>query len=125
LFMAAPDSLHYCLMIIVRNKITGFILGKNFLAMCLYPFLLVNRGVDIGSMPHSLNHEKIHARQQLEMLVIFFYLWYAVEYLLKLLSCRSFRKAYLALSHEQEAYAHQQDPGYLSVRKPYSWWKYL
>ncbi len=112
-------------MIIIRNKITGFILGKNFLAMCLYPFLLVRKEFDIVSLPQSLNHEKIHARQQIEMLWIFFFVWYFLEYLVRLVSCHSSRQAYLNLSHEREAYAHQHNQDYITVRKPYAWLKYL
>jgi hypothetical protein len=65
------------------------------------------------------NHETIHFRQQLEMLVIFFYIWYVVEFLIKLFIYGS--KAYRNLLHEKEAYENDEDNSYLSRRKPYAW----
>ncbi len=112
-------------MIIVQNKFTSFILGKNYSAMCLSPFLFVNRGYDIKEQPETLNHEKIHARQQVEMLWIFFFLWYIAEYLVRLLKYHSHHLAYRNLAHEREAYANSGNDGYLPERKPYSWIRYL
>lgn len=112
-------------MIIIQNNITSFILGKHYAAMCLHPFLLVNKAFDIVNFPETLNHERIHARQQIEMLWVFFFLWYVTEYLVRLLICRSHRKAYLSLSHEREAYHHAGDPGYLLTRRPFAWFTYL
>lgn len=112
-------------MIIIRNKWTSLLLGKSYLAMCLHPFLLVRLGYDIRTMPQSLNHEQIHARQQMEMLWVLFFLWYTAEYLVRLTLTLSHGKAYRSISFEQEAYHHQGDPDYLTFRKRFSWFKYL
>jgi hypothetical protein len=72
----------------------------------------------------TLNHEKIHWKQQLEMLVIPFYLWYIIELLLRRIN-KSHYESYMSLAFEREAYNHQHDLSYLSKRKPYSWFKYL
>ncbi len=112
-------------MIIVRNTLSSFILGKHYAAMCLHPFLLVNREFDIARFPETLNHERIHARQQIEMLWIFFFLWYLTEYLVRLLMYRSHHQAYMNLSHEREAYLHAGDPGYLKKRRPFAWFACL
>ena len=37
---------------------------------------------------HELNHEFIHTRQQLEMGFVLFFLWYGVEFLVRLVQCR-------------------------------------
>ena len=50
-------------------------LGVN--GMALWPFILVQRG---NPSARLLNHERIHHRQQLEMLLLPFYVWYVLEY---------------------------------------------
>lgn len=112
-------------MIIVQNRLSSFLLGRTYAAMCFLPFLFVNRGIDIREIPESLNHERIHARQQIEMVWLFFFIWYCAEYLVRLLIYRSHRMAYLNLSHEREAYDNASDPDYLIHRRPYAWVKYL
>lgn len=71
----------------------------------------------------TLNHEMIHARQQVEMAWIFFFAWYAIEFLIKLVIHRDFFKAYLSVSFEREAYRNDRNPLYLTLRKPFSWIK--
>lgn len=70
-------------------------------------------------------HESIHTKQMIEMLFIFFYLWYGIEYLI----LRFFHKyqncTYHDVSFEEEAYDHQNDRKYLTTRKHYAWFKYL
>jgi hypothetical protein len=112
-------------MIIVQNKISSFLLGKNYSAMCLSPFILVNRNIDVKNNPELVNHEKIHAHQQLEMLWLFFFLWYLLEYLIRLIACRSHDKAYRNLAHEKEAYQNSNNLEYLKSRKFYAWIKFL
>ena len=48
-----------------------------------------------------LNHEKIHTEQMKELLYIFFYLIYCVEYLIKFICCFNFHKAYHNVSFEK------------------------
>jgi hypothetical protein len=112
-------------MIIIQNKFSSFLLGKNYLAMCIAPFLFVAQGSDIRKLSETLNHEKIHASQQLEMLWIPFFLWYSIEYLVRLLIYRNHHQAYMNLSHEREAYSNAGNLNYLKTRKRYSWIKYL
>lgn len=72
-----------------------------------------------------LQHERIHLRQQAEMLVLPFYIWYFSEYLIRRLQHGSWQEAYMAISFEREAYAHECDEGYLERRKLWSWWGWL
>ena len=73
------------------------------------------------------NHEgNIHWPQQLEMLLIFFYIWYLVEWGIKLiirLFYKSNQSAYRAISFEREAYENDDNLEY--KRKPYAWLKYI
>ena len=68
-------------------------------------------------------HEAIHARQQSEMLGLFF-LWYAAEYLVRRMFA-DHRDAYRGISLEAEAYANDGDAGYLDRREPFAWEAYL
>jgi hypothetical protein len=70
-----------------------------------------------------VNHEKIHWQQQLEMLIIFFYLWYLIEWIVRLFTNPG--HAYESLSFEREANANEYNQEYLKNRKHYSWLKYM
>lgn len=69
------------------------------------------------------NHEKIHWQQQMEMLIIFFYLWYFFEWIYRLFT--NFKSAYKSISFEKEAYTNDKNYEYLENRKRFSWIKYL
>lgn len=73
----------------------------------------------------DINHETIHTKQIQELLYIFFYLWYVIEYLVKLIIYRNTKLAYKNISFEREAYQNQSDLDYLSNRKYYSWFSYI
>lgn len=100
------------------------ILVKKFYysAIAIWPFVIIRE--DDYSI-QLLNHECVHLEQQKEMLFVFAYLWYIVEYLIKLAYYRNRRKAYRAISFEREAIAAEQIIGYLGYRKRYTWLKFL
>ena len=72
----------------------------------------------------DINHEKIHTAQMKEMLYVFFYIWYVIEWLIRLLIYWDSWKAYKTISFEQEAYDNQSNLSYLNNRKHYSWLNY-
>ena len=72
-----------------------------------------------------INHERIHTAQQRELLFIPFYIWYLIEWLIRLIQYRNWNKAYLNISFEREAYTHGHNLSYLKNRKLYSFLKYL
>lgn len=74
---------------------------------------------------YIVNHERIHTRQEKELLFIPFYLLYVSEWLFRLLQYRNRKQAYLNISFEREAYARGNDLEYLRRRKPYAWLRYL
>lgn len=74
---------------------------------------------------YLLNHERIHLRQQIEMLVIPFYLWYGIEFLLRLMAFKNIDVAYRNICFEREAYANERDLEYLKKRKTWSFLNYL
>ena len=107
----------FALMIIVRNKYIPF---PHFAAINLCGVLFCHHDVYLSQ--RLINHERIHTAQILEMGVIFFYLWYLGEWMVKLCSRGN---AYFRISFEREAYRHEGDMDYLKHRKHYAWWKYM
>lgn len=94
-----------------------------FIALTIFPYIVTKKTVDLS--PSLLQHEKIHLEQQKELLIVFAYIIYALDFLGKLIYYRSVSKAYYNVSFEREAYLNQDDLDYLSTRKPYSFLKYL
>ena len=93
-------------------------------AMAIYPFILIQK-VSYKNEVVLVNHEKIHHRQQLELLIVPFYLLYLLHYLYNLLKYRKHQLAYLNIVFEKEAYAQQQNLAYLNTRRMFSWIKHL
>lgn len=92
--------------------------------IALFPFIFIRNPEDKKNNV-LINHEKIHLRQQVEMLVVFFYLFYVVEYYYWLAKLKNADQAYLRISFEREAYANERNPDYLSERPFWSFRKYL
>ena len=105
---------------IIKNKI---IPPRGFTYVNLFGVLFTRRDKKISDK--TLNHEMIHTEQMKEMLYIFFYLWYVVEWFIRLLMLRDSHKAYRAISFEREAYANQENLAYREGRKRYSWLSYI
>ncbi len=74
---------------------------------------------------YLINHEKIHLRQQIELLIIPFYIIYGLEFLVRLFQYRSWKSAYLNISFEREAYINEKDLNYLKSRPFWSFIKYF
>lgn len=103
-----------CQLLLKNTKISG---------ITLFPFILLKRTEDVQN-EILINHEKIHLRQQAELLVIFFYMWYVLEYYFLLFRLKDSFLAYKSISFEREAYAMEHDLNYLETRKLWSFWKY-
>ena len=101
---------------IVRNNYIPF---KGFKAMNLFGYLFCRKDAVIGST--TINHESIHTAQMKEMLYVFFYLWYGIEWLIKWAMYRNSKKAYRSILFEKEAYKHEDNMKYLEYRKHYAW----
>lgn len=101
---------------IIYNNFLPF---KGFLAMNLFGFLFARKGSYIDAV--TINHEEIHTKQMKELLYVFFYLLYAIEWLVKVFIYLDVHKAYRNISFEREAYNNEKDMYYLINRKPFSW----
>lgn len=102
---------------IVYSSIIPF---RGFKAINLFGVLFVRKGCKMSDT--DLNHEAIHTAQMKEMGYIFFYLWYLIEWVVRL-----FKKgnAYHNISFEKEAYENQYWLIYPQIRQSYSWLDYL
>ena len=92
----------------------------------LWPFVILREIYD--STPpwrrraaRIINHESIHIKQQEEMLVLPFYIWYVTEWFIKLFIYGS--QAYYNISFEREAFDNDDNLSYLNGRKHYAWIK--
>ncbi len=92
--------------------------------MAIWPFIFV-KDKDIQFDKTLINHEKIHFRQQVEMLWVFFFFWYMTEFLIRLMQHKKWDKAYRSISFEKEAYTFEKDENYLKNRKFWSFRRFL
>lgn len=93
-------------------------------AMAIYPFMLFKSKVQINNT-RIIRHEMIHFRQQIELLVIPFYVLYLFNFLLNLLIYRHWDMAYRNICFEREAYAMESRQEYLNQRRTFAWVNYL
>jgi hypothetical protein len=103
---------------VIYNKIIPF---KGFSAMAFVWWIFARQELT----ERVIRHEEIHIRQQKEMIVIFFLLWYGIEWLLRLIQYRNRMTAYKNISFERETYDNMSNIGYLNTRNAYSFIKYI
>lgn len=131
--------------IIIYNNLIPL---KGYTAITLWPLIFARKsGKPLKT--HEENHEKIHLRQQLEVLVAsaavlavviwiadwswwwlltaaaVYYAGYGIDYAVRRILYRSHGKAYCNIAAEQEAYLNQYDRTYLRQRRPFAWIKYI
>lgn len=92
---------------------------KGFAAITIFPFIFCKERI------RTFRDENNHLKQQIELLIVFFYLWYGIEWLVRLIQYKDSHEAYRNISFEREAYNNEYDDEYLGVRKPYEWIHYL
>lgn len=106
---------------IIVNK---YLIGRHFVGIALWPFIVINNSF-LKKDTVFINHEKIHIRQQAELLVAPFYIFYLTEYIIRVIKYRNSQRAYRNISFEREAYCNEENLNYLKTRKPWSFIKYL
>lgn len=105
---------------IIYNNIIPF---KGYVAINIFGIIFARKEYKPISKI-TINHEKIHTEQMKELGFIFFYIWYGIEYLIKLIKYKNHDRAYYLISFEREAYVHDDEEDYLSKRKHYNWFKF-
>ena len=104
--------------------VAKYLIPKGYRGLTIFPFVLVKYGFDKVNET-LLNHEKIHLRQQLEMLILPFFVWYFFEYLIRLIQYKKTDLAYRNISFEREAYANESNLSYLENRSFFQFLKYV
>lgn len=121
---------------------------KDYTAVTLWPVIFARKSAK-PLKAYEENHEKIHLRQQMEVLVAaaavlaaviwiadwswwwmlaslaVYYAGYGIDYAVRRILYRSHLEAYRNIAAEQEAYLNQHDRAYLRQRRPFTWVKYL
>jgi hypothetical protein len=108
-------------MILIVSK---YLIPKGYRGLTLFPFVFLKCQNDKEDKV-LLNHERIHLRQQLELLILPFFIWYGMEFLIRLLIHRNKYLAYKSISFEKEAYANEKDLNYLKQRSFWDFLKYM
>ncbi len=98
-----------------------YLTPRGFRGLTFYPFVFM-ADKDDKLNETFINHERIHIRQQIELLILPFFIWYLTEYLVRLIQYRNRKIAYYNISFEREAYANEKDLNYLKKR---SFWDFL
>ncbi len=101
-----------------------YLFHPNFTALAVWPFIFLKHK-DLKNDKLLLNHEKIHLKQQIEMLWLLFFVWYFVEFAVKLIIYKKLMTTYRNLSFEREAYENELNLNYISKRKFWNFLKYI
>ena len=124
-----------------------FIPAKGYISILIL-FWMVTREEYRNKLPWFAEiHEGIHLQQLIEMMLpgvgifmlmlkegcgwwsvlslFLFYVWYVAEFAVKFLLTMSWRKAYMSISLEQEAYSYHLEKNYLERRPAFCWIKYI
>jgi len=89
-------------------------------AITLCPFIICRDKSDVV----MLNHESIHVKQQLELLVIPFFLIYVINWVYNLIKFKGDTDlAYRELFFEKEAYDNEDNMEYLKTRPKWSYFR--
>lgn len=93
-------------------------------AMALYPFIFFQD--ESQKLSWVINHECIHFKQQIELLLIGTWILWIIETMYAHLWLRmSMNEAYRWRSSEQEAYRNQQNPDYIKTRRWFAQFYYM
>lgn len=130
---------------VIYNNIIPF---KGYKVIAILPFIFARKSAK-WLKDYVVNHETIHLRQQLEVLIasliiilamilifgiswwwmsaslLVYYAWYVAEWLIRWAVCHDRNLAYKNIAFEQEAYLNEHDMGYLKDRRLFAWVEYI
>lgn len=103
--------------------VSRFLVPKGFSGITLFPFVFFReRRFRYDAV--FVNHERIHLRQQIELLILPFFVWYGLEFIVRLMILRNVDLAYRSISFEREAYENEKDLSYLKERSFWNFFKF-
>ena len=103
---------------------SGFIPFRGFTAVNLFG-IVVARNEYLPLSVRILHHETIHTHQIKELWYVGFYVWYIVEWLLRVICYRNLKEAYMNICFEREAFDNDENDIYLKQRKRFAFLPYL
>ncbi|GAA4236318.1 hypothetical protein GCM10022291_20380 [Postechiella marina] len=104
--------------------VSKYLVPRGYLGLTIFPFVFLKR----KALRHNavlINHERIHLKQQLELFILPFYVFYSVEFFVKFMVYRHWHLAYKNISFEREAYANESNFHYLKQRRFWNFLKYI
>lgn len=97
------------------------LIPKGYRGITIFPFIFLLSEKDQQNKI-LINHEKIHLQQQKELFIIFFYLWYGLNFLWNYFKYKNWDKAYRNIIFEREAYTNERNLNYLKQRR---FWNFI
>ena len=108
---------------ILKRSVVGFFLLPSFNALTVGKWICLSHRFDPRDLTERfIRHETIHSKQQAEMFWLPFFVWYFLEWIVRIFTTK---QAYRNISFEREAYTNEANSDYLCKRKKFSWWRYL
>nr|WP_248395372.1 hypothetical protein [Bizionia sp. M204] len=104
--------------------VSKYIIPKRYLGLTIWPFIFLKNRL-LKEDVVLINHERIHIRQQIELLVLPFFILYVLEFILRFFQYRSWHLAYRNISFEREAYENENDLNYLKSRPFWNFSNYV
>nr|WP_306456229.1 hypothetical protein [Winogradskyella undariae] len=95
--------------------ILKYIVPRGYIGITIFPFVIL-KTKNLKQDLVLINHERIHLRQQIELLILPFFIIYVFEFLIRLIQYRKWNLAYRNISFEREAYGNEKDLNYLKSR---------
>ena len=99
-------------MVLIVSK---YLVPKGYRGITLFPFVFLSHQ-NLKNDEIIINHERIHLRQQLELLIIPFFVWYFLEFLVRFFQYNNWKQAYQNISFEKEAFENEANLHYLKYR---------
>ncbi len=110
----------------LKRVYSNIIPFSGYIAMTVFPWVFIRKDLSQKYTPTANRHELTHAYQQLECLWVLFFVWYVIEWFIKIPICYfTCKNAYRSISFEQEAYDNQGKVDYNKSRRHYAWMKYI
>jgi hypothetical protein len=118
------NELKFSRILVSKRFFTLFFTSRRFNAIALYPFVIL-KNEQLANNKELLLHERIHLRQQIELLIFPFYILYLSEFIVRFLFTFNAAWAYRNLSFEREAYRNMNNHDYFKDRKFWAWLRYF
>lgn len=104
--------------------ISKYLVPRGYVGLTVFPFVILKKR-SLKDDVCLINHENIHLKQQIELLIVPFFVWYVLEFCVRLFQYKKWELAYKNISFEREAYANEHNLEYLRSRRFWGFMGYL